>query len=117
MIDGEPRDAGWWIMALKMVLSGKFIDFHSGFYPNYTKIRAHISNDQYKKHARVQDTTTTDTSSSSSNKIHALITITDTGCSISPSFLSTNIFQPFSQENSLQIVTGLGLSIVKLLVE
>ncbi|PKY32447.1 hypothetical protein RhiirB3_450627 [Rhizophagus irregularis] len=39
---------------------------------------------QYKKHAGVQDTTTTDTSSSSSNKIHALITITDTECGISP---------------------------------
>jgi CheY-like chemotaxis protein len=73
--------------------------------------------DQYKKHAGVQDTSTTESSSSSSNKIHALITITDTGCGISPSFLSTNMFQPFSQENSLQVGTGLGLSIVKLLVE
>ncbi|PKC03101.1 hypothetical protein RhiirA5_424264 [Rhizophagus irregularis] len=34
-----------------------------------------LLSDQYKKHAGVQDTTTTDTSSS--NNIHALITITD----------------------------------------
>ncbi|CAB4420525.1 unnamed protein product [Rhizophagus irregularis] len=96
------------------------IGYKSGFYPNYTKIRANymkftkilislaslsyssLSN-QYKKHAGVQDTTTTDTSSSSSNKIHALISITDTECGISPSFLSTKMFQPFSQENSLQV--------------
>ncbi|CAB4386400.1 unnamed protein product [Rhizophagus irregularis] len=102
MVDVEPRDNGSEDGVLKQLL----MNHH---------YRSSLS-DQYKKHARVQDTTTTDTSSSS-NKIHALITITDTGCGISPSFLSTNIFQPFSQENSLQIVTGLGLSIVKLLVE
>ncbi|GBC20646.2 hypothetical protein GLOIN_2v1884741 [Rhizophagus irregularis DAOM 181602=DAOM 197198] len=97
MIDVEPRDARWWVMAE----DDKLVRYNSGFYPNYTKIRANsmkftkilislaslsyssLSN-QYKKHAGVQDTTTTDTSSLSSNKIHALITITDTECGISP---------------------------------
>ncbi|CAB4474064.1 unnamed protein product [Rhizophagus irregularis] len=98
MIDVEPRDARWWVMAED---DYRLVRYNSGFYPNYTKIRANsmkftkilislaslsyssLSN-QYKKHAGVQDTTTTDTSSSSSNKIHALITITDTECGISP---------------------------------
>uniref|UniRef100_U9U513 Uncharacterized protein n=1 Tax=Rhizophagus irregularis (strain DAOM 181602 / DAOM 197198 / MUCL 43194) TaxID=747089 RepID=U9U513_RHIID len=66
MIDVEPRDARWWVMAEDASLS-------------YSSL-----SNQYKKHAGVQDTTTTDTSSLSSNKIHALITITDTECGISP---------------------------------
>ncbi|CAB4483536.1 unnamed protein product [Rhizophagus irregularis] len=77
-----------------------------GNYMKFTKILISLASlsysslsNQYKKHAGVQDTTTTDTSSSSSNKIHALISITDTECGISPSFLSTKMFQ----ENSLQV--------------
>ncbi|CAB4395335.1 unnamed protein product [Rhizophagus irregularis] len=129
MIDVEPRDAGWWVMAedgalkqLLMNIIGNSMKFTKKGYVLISLASLSYSSlsDQYKKHAGVQDTTTTTTdtsSSSSSNKIHALITITDTGCGISPSFLSTNMFQPFSQENSLQVGTGLGLSIVKLLVE
>ncbi|CAB4404295.1 unnamed protein product [Rhizophagus irregularis] len=92
MIDVEPRDARWWVMA----------------------------EDDYRKHAGVQGTTTTDTSSSSSNKIHALITITDTECGISPSFLSTKMFQTiFSRKffTGWYKIIQIRLSIVKLLVE
>ncbi|CAJ0765179.1 20325_t:CDS:1, partial [Entrophospora sp. SA101] len=51
------------------------------------------------------------------DKLHVLFTITDTGKGISPHFLNTKLFQPFSQEDSLKVGTGLGLCIVKLLVE
>ncbi|GBB86465.1 hypothetical protein RclHR1_01290009 [Rhizophagus clarus] len=126
MIDVEPRDSGWWVMAedgalkqLLMNIIGNSMKFTKKGYVliSLSSLSYSSLSDQYKKHAGVQDTPTTDSFPPLSNKIHALITITDTGCGISPSFLSTNMFQPFSQENSLQVGTGLGLSIVKLLVE
>ncbi|RIA87178.1 hypothetical protein C1645_726702 [Glomus cerebriforme] len=122
IIDVEPRDAGWWVMAedgavkqMLMNIIGNSLKFTKKGYVLISLASLSYSSlcEQYKKHAGVQDISTTD----SSKKVHALLTITDTGCGISPSFLSTNMFQPFSQENSLQVGTGLGLSIVKLLVE
>lgn len=41
-----------------------------------------------------------------------LLTVEDTGCGISQKFMSSRLFLPFAQENSLAPGTGLGLSIV-----
>ncbi|OCL12002.1 hypothetical protein AOQ84DRAFT_286070 [Glonium stellatum] len=41
------------------------------------------------------------------------LTVTDTGQGISPEYMRTKLFTPFSQENSLNPGTGLGLSLVK----
>ncbi|RLM00050.1 hypothetical protein CFD26_108406 [Aspergillus turcosus] len=47
---------------------------------------------------------------------YAHLTITDTGCGISPEYLEHKLFQPFTQENILTEGVGLGLSIVDRLV-
>ncbi|CCU76920.1 histidine kinase [Blumeria hordei DH14] len=44
------------------------------------------------------------------------ITVTDTGRGISPEFLRSKLFTPFTQENTLSSGTGLGLSIVRAIV-
>jgi signal transduction histidine kinase len=44
------------------------------------------------------------------------LTVTDTGQGISPEFLRSRLFTPFTQENSLSSGTGLGLAIVKSIV-
>ncbi|KXT07107.1 hypothetical protein AC578_2442 [Pseudocercospora eumusae] len=44
------------------------------------------------------------------------LTVTDTGQGISPEYLRTKIFTPFSQENARSAGTGLGLSIVRSIV-
>jgi len=46
----------------------------------------------------------------------AHLSVTDTGCGISPEFLENRIFTPFSQEDILSEGVGLGLSIVQQLV-
>ncbi|KAF9967953.1 His Kinase A domain containing protein [Mortierella alpina] len=46
-----------------------------------------------------------------------LFTVRDTGRGISPEFVQAHLFQRFSQEDPLQAGTGLGLALVKLLVE
>ncbi|KAF9974635.1 His Kinase A domain containing protein [Actinomortierella ambigua] len=46
-----------------------------------------------------------------------LFTIRDTGKGISREFLQSHLFHRFSQEDPLQVGTGLGLALVKLLVE
>ncbi|KAF9104079.1 His Kinase A domain containing protein [Mortierella sp. AM989] len=46
-----------------------------------------------------------------------LFTVRDTGKGISPEFVQAHLFQRFSQEDPLQVGTGLGLALVKLLVE
>ncbi|KAI7829639.1 hypothetical protein BC939DRAFT_14079 [Gamsiella multidivaricata] len=46
-----------------------------------------------------------------------LFTVRDTGKGISPEFAQLHLFQRFSQEDPLQVGTGLGLALVKLLVE
>lgn len=45
------------------------------------------------------------------------LTVTDTGQGISPEYLRTKIFTPFSQENARSAGAGLGLSIVRSIVE
>ncbi|KAF9890471.1 hypothetical protein FE257_005876 [Aspergillus nanangensis] len=51
-----------------------------------------------------------------SKSVYAHLSITDTGCGISPDFLEHNLFRPFAQENMLTEGVGLGLSIVQQLV-
>lgn len=46
-----------------------------------------------------------------------LFTVRDTGKGISSEFVQSYLFQRFSQEDPLQVGTGLGLALVKLLVE
>ncbi|KAF9361090.1 His Kinase A domain containing protein [Mortierella sp. AD094] len=46
-----------------------------------------------------------------------LFTVRDTGRGISPEFVQAHLFQRFSQEDPLQVGTGLGLALVKLLIE
>ncbi|KAF2684539.1 hypothetical protein K458DRAFT_366968 [Lentithecium fluviatile CBS 122367] len=48
---------------------------------------------------------------------NVVLTITDSGCGMSPQFLANHVFQPFSQENPLASGTGLGLSIVRRIIE
>lgn len=45
------------------------------------------------------------------------LTITDTGCGMSQDYLRNRVYTPFMQENSLSTGVGLGLSIVRQLVE
>lgn len=52
----------------------------------------------------------------SSEVVLAHLSVTDTGCGISPEFLKDRIFAPFSQEDVLTEGVGLGLSIVHQLV-
>ncbi|PYI11087.1 sensor histidine kinase/response regulator [Aspergillus sclerotiicarbonarius CBS 121057] len=49
-------------------------------------------------------------------KTLAHLSITDTGCGISPDFLEHQLFKPFAQESMLTEGVGLGLSVVKQLV-
>jgi len=49
--------------------------------------------------------------------IMVTLTVEDTGCGISPQFMRTRLFMPFSQECTLNPGTGLGLSLVKQLVK
>ncbi|KAJ9667209.1 hypothetical protein H2201_002730 [Coniosporium apollinis] len=44
------------------------------------------------------------------------LTITDSGQGISPQYMRTNLFTPFSQESSINPGTGLGLSLVRSIV-
>ncbi|EUC41095.1 hypothetical protein COCMIDRAFT_107052 [Bipolaris oryzae ATCC 44560] len=46
-----------------------------------------------------------------------ILTITDTGLGMTPSFLANRMFEPFSQENSHSPGTGLGLSIVRQIID
>ncbi|KAF9910322.1 His Kinase A domain containing protein [Linnemannia zychae] len=46
-----------------------------------------------------------------------MFTVRDTGKGISPEYIQAHLFERFSQEDPLQAGTGLGLALVKLLVE
>ncbi|CAG8519298.1 3351_t:CDS:2 [Paraglomus occultum] len=103
-LDVEKREHGWNVLADDGSVIGNALKFT-------TKGYVHLSL------ASVPVQPSPDKGSSSSNRIRVLFTITDTGHGISPQFLTTELFQPFSQEDSLRVGTGLGLSIVRSLVE
>ncbi|KAF1921366.1 hypothetical protein BDU57DRAFT_510125, partial [Ampelomyces quisqualis] len=48
---------------------------------------------------------------------HICLSVADTGIGMSPEFLKYHLFTPFMQENNLSPGTGLGLSLVKSIVE
>ncbi|KAE8155193.1 hypothetical protein BDV25DRAFT_146661 [Aspergillus avenaceus] len=52
----------------------------------------------------------------SEKMVFAHLSISDTGCGISPEFMASKLYKPFSQENTLTEGVGLGLSIVQQLV-
>jgi hypothetical protein len=51
-----------------------------------------------------------------SEPVMAHLSVTDTGCGISPDYLRHSVFSPFSQEDSLSEGVGLGLNLVRKLV-
>ena len=64
---------------------------------------------------RLIDAAGSDLTAAEASKV-AILTITDTGKGMSSEFLSTKLFTPFCQENSISPGTGLGLSIVRSIV-
>jgi hypothetical protein len=48
---------------------------------------------------------------------YVILTVADSGKGISPEFLESRLFTPFSQEDALHAGTGLGMSMVKQLVD
>ncbi|KAK5052044.1 hypothetical protein LTR84_002848 [Exophiala bonariae] len=50
-------------------------------------------------------------------RVHALISVTDTGRGMSDDYVQNHAFTAFSQENSLSSGTGLGLSIVRQIID
>ena len=59
----------------------------------------------------------TDVARSTGSATTITLTVTDTGAGMSPAFLANKAFQPFSQENSHSTGVGLGLSIVRQIIE
>ncbi|KAF1358236.1 hypothetical protein EJ07DRAFT_32700, partial [Lizonia empirigonia] len=59
----------------------------------------------------------TDVARSTGTATTITLTITDTGAGMSPAFLANKAFQPFSQENPHSSGVGLGLSIVRQIIE
>ena len=57
------------------------------------------------------------TSSNTGGQQQVHMIVSDSGKGISPEFLKTRLFSPFSQEDALQTGTGLGMSIVKQFVD
>ncbi|CAG8612895.1 4489_t:CDS:2 [Paraglomus brasilianum] len=110
-LDVEKRERGWNVLAddgnIRLILVniiGNALKFTSKGYVHLSLTSVPVQ-------------TSPDQGVSLSNRIKVLFTITDTGHGISPQFLTTELFQPFSQEDSLRVGTGLGLSIVRSLVE
>ncbi len=59
----------------------------------------------------------TDVARSTGSATTITLTVTDTGTGMSPAFLANKAFLPFSQENSHSSGVGLGLSIVRQIIE
>ncbi|KAI9741772.1 MAG: hypothetical protein M1834_000158 [Cirrosporium novae-zelandiae] len=101
----EPGD---WVFvtqpgALRRVIMNLF--GNSLKYTNKGSVMVHLQQTDTKKMVEGQET-----------QKQIILTITDTGKGISEQYLRTKLFTPFSQENSLAPGTGLGLSLVKSIV-
>jgi signal transduction histidine kinase len=69
-----------------------------------------------KLEARTSDEGLEESKSQQQQGTKVILTIEDSGQGISPQFLRSKLFTPFSQENSLNPGTGLGLSLVKQII-
>nr|CAG8515713.1 6615_t:CDS:10 [Entrophospora candida] len=124
ILDVDTNEKGWVVMGedgpIRQINSLKFTQ--EGYvHLSLTSVRSCSNtncNDTSCFHSYDENDNNSNTQSDKDDdKLHVLFTITDTGKGISPHFLTTKLFQPFSQEDSLKAGTGLGLCIVKLLVE
>lgn len=121
ILEVEPRLAGWIVKCEKggvrrvlMNLIGNSLKFTTVGYVHVSVTTAQ----QYKFTPRAA-ALDLDAASKVANdkKISLVLTVSDTGKGISPQFLQSHLFHPFTQEDPLHIGTGLGMSIVKMIVE
>lgn len=107
LIDVAPYD--WEFMiepgALRRIIMNVFGNALKYTREGFVSVRV----DLQKKSAGPDSTTSADSSASEV----LVLTVSDTGKGISNEYLHTNIFTPFSQEDSLSSGTGLGLSLVR----
>src|SRR5579871_357597 len=101
VIDVDYRDQGWFFL----LQTGPFQRILMNITGNALKYTS-------KGWVRVQ---LSSSDAEGEQKIH--MTVSDSGKGISPEFLKTGLFSPFSQEDTLQAGTGLGMSIVKQFVD
>jgi signal transduction histidine kinase len=101
VIDVEYRKEGWLFLSesgaiqrIIMNITGNALKYTSSGW-----VRVQLSTQQSKAQRTVH------------------ITVSDSGKGISPEFLRSQLFRPFAQEDALQAGTGLGMSIVKQVVE
>ncbi|CAG8511561.1 25915_t:CDS:2 [Gigaspora rosea] len=121
LMDIEPREDGWWVMAEDGAIRQMLINIVGNALKFTQQGYIHISlatvSCQREKCEQSCCQHLPPNPIDEQERVHVLFTITDTGRGIDPNFLTTHLFHPFTQEDPLQIGTGLGLSIVKLLVE
>ena len=101
VIDIDQRDKGW-ICALQSGALQRIVMNLTGNALKYTLsgwVKIHLSAKESEGQTTIQ------------------ITVSDSGKGISPEFLRSRLFSPFSQEDTLEAGTGLGMSIVKQVVE
>jgi signal transduction histidine kinase len=101
VIDVDQRSDGWAfalqsgaVQRIVMNLTGNALKYTSSGW-----VRIHLSGKEVEGRTTVQ------------------VTVSDSGKGISPEFLRSRLFSPFSQEDTLQAGTGLGMSIVKQVVQ
>jgi signal transduction histidine kinase len=101
VIDIDQRDQGW-ICALQSGAVQRIVMNLTGNALKYTLsgwVKIHLSAEESEGQTTIQ------------------IIVSDSGKGISPEFLRSRLFSPFSQEDTLEAGTGLGMSIVKQVVE
>jgi signal transduction histidine kinase len=101
IIDVEYREQGWFfllqsgaVQRILMNITGNALKYTSAGW-----VRVHLTSTESDGHTTVH------------------LTVSDSGKGISSEFLRTRLFSPFSQEDTLQTGTGLGMSIVKQVVD
>jgi hypothetical protein len=107
LIDIAPRDWEFLIEpgALRRIIMNVFGNALKYTREGFVSVRV----DLQKKSAGIDSMSASDSSASEV----LVLTVSDTGKGISNEYLHTNIFTPFSQEDSLSPGTGLGLSLVR----